>query len=221
MLIQTSAPRPLFDPSRYPKYLYIHTLAKAGVSHGAVFFNATTDPEHAKHEGKTLDPANEYPIEGEDGFQALEYVVPFWDLFQRKTNKPVLYDGKPASEQGVQVGSVKLARYCTNGFNITAKSAFRASPREYEEHTVALTVVMPVTGGGILRLADSFFDLSNSSFDPWAPNPTPRRNLEFDQVYNRTHKLTTSAINDRRAARVAAAEASMRADQRGLPEGKR
>lgn len=213
MLVQATTPRPFFDHSKHPQYLHVHTLRKVGVSKGEVFFSATVDPEHGTRDSKALDPMNEYPIEGAEGFMALEYVLPFWELFKKTPSMlKTRYDGKSAAEQGIAVGNVSLARFCTNGFQVTVKSAFRADSRTYAEHIVAFTILTPVTGGGILRLADCPFDLTNSTFDPWAPGPTgPTKNLELQEVYNRTHRLLgSSSIDARRAARVAEAEANMK-----------
>lgn len=189
MFIQASTPRPLFDASKHPQYIHIHTLRKMGVSTGEVFFSATVDPEHGTRQTKSLDPVNEYPIEGQEGLVALEYVLPFWELFQRtKSMLEAKYNGQNALEQGVRVGSVVHARYCTNGFQVTAKSAFRADSRTYEGHTVAFTIMTAVTGGGILRLADCPFDVANPEFDPWAAGPTVKKDPELQESYNRTHR---------------------------------
>ena len=211
MFVQATTPRPLFDHLRNPRYLHIHTLAKAGVSEGTVRFSGTTDPEFGKGDGVFIEPLNTYPIKGEDGFEVLEYALPFWRLFQRPDNfEEAIHDGSVVASADVSV-----VRYCTGGFGVVCKSAFRASPREYQEHTIAFKMIFPATGGGIIRLADCLFDISNQDFDPWAPDPTkrlgpgPSKDLELQISYNRTHKLSSSAIEDRRASRVAAAEASM------------
>lgn len=218
MLIQASTPRPIFDASKHPQYIHIHTLRKTGVSTGEVFFSATVDPEHGTRDSKSLDPVNEYPIDGQDGLVALEYVLPFWELFKRtKSMLEAKYNGRNALEQGIQVGSVGLARYCTNGFQVTAKSAFRADSRTYEGHTVAFTIMTAVTGGGILRLADCPFDLSNSTFDPWAPGPTVQKDPELQESYNRTHRALPAGADAKRAARIAEAEANARRNaERGV-----
>jgi hypothetical protein len=207
MLIQATAPRPIFDHSKHPQYLHIHTLRKFGVSRGEVFFIATVDPEHGTRGSKSLDPVNEYPIEGTDGFEALEYIVPFWELFKRTGSMAkTRYNGQSAMEQGIAVGSVKLARYCTNGFSVTIKSGFRSDRANYEEHTLALTILTPVTGGGILRLANCPYDIANPTFDPWAADPHPANNLELQAAFNRTHKLGNPSIEAKRLARIAEAE---------------
>lgn len=226
MLIQATTPRPVFDSSRHPQYIHIHTLQKAGVSDGAVIFFATTDPEHAKRDSKELDPVHQHPIEGAEGFGLLgaegfgllEYIVPFWELFQlAKTKKPQLYDGRPVGEQGgVAVGNVGLARYCTNGFQITVRSAFRASTYEYEQHVIALNIVTAVTGGGVIRVADCAFDIANPTFDPYASSPHHPKNLELGQAFNRTHRLAqgpNGRAAELRAARIAEAEANLRKNQ--------
>lgn len=226
MLIQVSTPRPLYDPSKYPEYIHIHTLRKAGVSKGEVFFMATVDPEHGTKDSKSLDPVNEYPIEGVEGFEALEFILPFWELFKRTAAMTkARYNGESAESQGIKVGSVAMTRYFTNGFQITAKSAFRADRTTYQEHIVAFTLMTPSSGGGILRLANCPFDIANPTFDPWAGNPHPPKNLELQDAFNRTHKLNTSSIEARRAARIAEAEANIKRNEelrhKALPEGRK
>lgn len=210
MLVQVTTPRPLFDPSKHPKHLHIHTLRQVGVSKGEVFFIATVDPEHGTKDSKSLDPVNVYPIEGAEGFEVLEYIVPFWEIFKpTKAMKRAQYNGSSAAEQGIKVGSVALARYFTNGFGITVKSAFRSQRTDYEEHVVSFTLLTPSSGGGILRLANCPFDIANPTFDPWAENPNPKKDPDLQVGFNRTHRLSTSSIESRRAARIAAAEADM------------
>ena len=223
MLIQTTTPRPVFDTSKHPRYIHIHTLAKAGISEGTVRLSGTIDPEFGKTDGVVIEPMRHYPIEGEEGFEALEHVLPFWRLFQRPD------DFQEARHDGVVVASadISIVRYCTPGFGVIIKSAFRASPRAYEEHTVALKLMFPATGGGVVRMGETHFDLANPTFDPWAPDPMKRlgttvhQDLDMLSAYNRTHKIgQSSAIDARRAARVAAAEASM-ASSGTLPSAER
>lgn len=221
MFIQASTPRPLFDASKYPQYVHIHTLRKVGVSTGEVFFIATVDPEHGTKQGKALDPVNEYPIEGQDGLVALEYVLPFWELFQRtEAMLNAKYNGRSALEQGIRVGSAAHARYFANGFQVTARSAFRADSRTYEESRVAFIIVSAVTGGGVLRLADCPFDVANPTFDPWAPGPTVKKDPELQDSYNRTHRALPAGADAKRAARIAEAEANARRNERLGPAPK-
>lgn len=203
MLVQATTPRPVFDPSRHPRYIYIHTLRKPGVSNGEVYFSGPTNPELGEQQGRPIEPVNVYPIEGQDGFQALEYVLPFFELFKEEDKKR----------------NLALVPFCSAGFPVTVKSAFRSTPQTYEEHTVAFKVLMPVTGGGVIRLSDCLFDLTNSSFDPWAPNPNPIRNLELADVYNRTHRLASSSDEARRLReeRIRSAEAGMALQMSGKP----
>lgn len=227
MLVQTTTPRPIFDHSKNPTYLYVHTLRKPGISAGTVFFAGPTDPEHGQHGTVELDPFQTWPIEGgEEGFEACEYILPFWRLFQRDPNaKPIMYDGRPVEESNVRAGSVRLTRYCTAGFGVVAHSAFRANPREYQEHTVSFKIIMPVTGGGILRLSDSFFDIANPTFDPWAADPRkqlPIGNPKYSEeqiAYSRTHRLDQSS-EARRQARLASVAAGTALTFEDTPENK-
>ena len=61
-------------------------------------------------------------------------------------------------------------------------------------------------------------DIANSTFDQWAPDPHPHKDLELQDSYNRTHRLgNRAAIDKRREERIRAAEASIAAEkQRNL-----
>lgn len=217
MLIQMGIPRPRFDIHEKPEHLYIHTLARLGVSSGGVIFNATTNPEHGVRQGRALDPIQKYLIEGEEGFEGYEYVLPFWELFQRKEVRKELMRTTGASGYG----SIGLVPFTTGGFIVNVQSAFRASPQHYEEHVLSFTILMPVTGGGILRLADCPFDLSNPTFNPYAPAPWSINNLETRDALNRAHKPHGASIDARRAERIRAAEASMAREVPALPQASR
>lgn len=212
MLVQLTTPRIIFDPSRHEHHIYIHTLSKPDVSTGAVLFTGTTDPEHGQVETRPLDPKEILPLDG--GLAVQIYVLPFWELFQGGP-KEVLHDGEM-----VRAADLKISRYCTAGFQVIAKSAFRASPRTYEEHKIGFTLVFPATGGGVIRLSDTFVDITNLTFNPWACNPDPlpeAAKAELRSTYARTHALPDgrSDIDARRKARIAAAEASMRNEAAG------
>lgn len=202
MFVQMTTPRPVFDAAKYPEYIYVHTLAKAGVSKGSVFFNATSNPEHGVREGREIDPVHEYPIEGDSGFQALEYIIPFFELFKPEDKNRNLH----------------LVPFCSAGFGVTMKSAFRANLQTYEERVVSFKVLMPVTGGGILRIADAQYDITNSTFDPWAPNPNKSRDLDMASVYSRVHRLTRRSGEDGllRARRIAEAEANQLVNEKSM-----
>ena len=232
MLVQATAPRILLKAHEYPKYIIVHTLAKRGVSNGSVIFGAYTiggrlppgsQPVEVQPQGSQaitpyrkavswnsdsvrLNPQQIYPIEGEEGFEVLEYALPFWELFRPEDMRR----------------NLALVPFCSGGFSVTARSAFRAEPRTYDERTFTFIMLMPVTGGGIVRLGDSMIDVGNPTFDPWAPNPkSPYKNLEMTDTYNRIFRLgDKSAIDERRAARIRAAEASMAAESghKALPE---
>lgn len=222
MLIEATTPRILIKVEGDP-YIRIHTLRKVGTSKGEVIFGAyatggrlppgagVPPPDTERGDAlalrssintnaRILEPDHIYDIEGEDGFQALEYTIPFWELFREEDKKRNMY----------------LVPFCSGGFSITARSAFRSDPRTYDERVFTAIVVMPVTGGGAIRIGNSEIDLSNPTFDPWAPDPRRSyKNLELQDIYNRTHQLgNQSAINERREARIRAAEASMEAERR-------
>lgn len=211
MLIQTAVPRTHLDLSRYPKYIHVHTLSKPGVSEGEVFFSGTKDPTIGEKAVRRLDPSTVYPLE--DGMEAYGYILPFWELFQAEPKKRGALT-KRARELNpgaiVAVNGRQLAKYATAGFHVTAKSAFRASTREYEERVVLFSLFAPVTGGGIIRLGDCLFDVSNPTFDYYAKEPTklkPDPDLQIS--YERTHKPLDSAKAKVRDQRILEAEASM------------
>lgn len=216
MLIQVGIPRPRFDVGQFPQHLVLHTLAKPGVSTGEVRLNGTIDPEHGVRGSRLLDPWRTYPIEGEQGFEGYEFVVPFWELFQRREVRRELLAETGASGYG----SLAMVPFVTGGFIVTAHSAFRATPTSYEENVLSLTVLMPVSGGGVLRLSDSRFDIANPTFDPYAPwHGIQRLNLEHQQALNRAHAGRSASLEARKAERVRAAEAAMAAEQKLLPSG--
>lgn len=217
MFVQATTPRPVFDSAKYPEYIYVHTLSKEGVSDGAVCFTFTSNPEFGKRESVSVYPHKEFPIEGEDRFFAREYVVPFWNHF-------------PPEDRN---RNLRYVTQFTAGFDIFIKSAFRVDTRTYQERALGFRVVSAVTGGGVVRLhrvsqtrtvwerlteeeEPEFldFDIANSAFDPWAAQPSKIYDEDMALVYNRTHKLggRSSDINARRAARIAEAEANMRAN---------
>jgi hypothetical protein len=242
MLIQATSPRIVLNSAEDPKHICVHTLRKQGVSKGEVLFGAFATggrlppgseegatwqerlhqagrrleleehldgnrqdltvyrhaPVRRDSNARILEPQEVYQIEGEEGFQALVYVLPFWELFREEDKNH----------------NLKLVPFCTGGFSVTVRSAFRSDPRTYDEHVLTFLIMMPVTGGGIIRLGDTPTDISNSTFDPWAPDPKrPWKNLELQDAYNRTHRLgDRPAIDKRREERIRAAEASMAAE---------
>lgn len=205
MFVQATTPRPVLDGARFPEYVYIHTLAKPGVSEGAVFFSSTSNAEYGKKDGKRLEPVSVFPIEGDEGFQAMEYILPFFELFLPEDKKR----------------NLRMVPFCSAGFGVVVKSAFRMDSRTFAERTVSFHIQCPVTGGGILRLSDCPFDVTNPTFDPWAVSPVKTKASVDDTllVYKRTFgSLPSSASSSLRAARIAQAEASAMANTRGLPE---
>lgn len=211
MLIQLTTPRPVLDHSEYPAYVHIHVITKAGVSDGKVLFSSMKDPEYGTYDTRTLDPTHTMPLNASDGVGVIVYVLPFWELFKAEDEKRNLY----------------MVPFCTAGFKVSANSAFRASPHTYESRALAFTILMPVTGGGIIRLANSEFDITNPSFNPWAPNPTfyPAQVAELQDGYNRTHKIrgkkVVPALSSPQSPRLPPAGSSLPKgwDTQMLPDG--
>ncbi len=196
MLLQATTPRPLLNLDRFPEHVRIYTLRKVGISEGEVLFFVTADIESGEKMTIPLNPLTEVPIEGEPGFMALDYVLPF-----NRVHEAVGRD-------------TAMALVGAAGFNVTVKSAFRADPRTYLERTMTFSLHMPVTGGGYIRLADSPWDIGNPTLNPKAPMPDGALDPDLSLVFNRVHKLpsNSSEAEKRRAARLAQASASISAE---------
>jgi hypothetical protein len=119
------------------------------------------------------------------------------------------------------VSGLELVALSTSGYKVTVRSAFRSDRMTYEERVIGLTLLFPVTGGGVVRLSDSLFDISNPTLDPKKPVPGRVCDETISIAFNRAHKVlsqgTQDAIEARRKARIAEAEANMKANARGLP----
>lgn len=229
MLIQVTTPRVLINLLDSPEHIRIHTLRRPGTSSGEVFFNAASDPEHGKRMTVPLEPYDVLPIEGFEGFEVLEYYLPFDTLYG--TKKRAEYDearilaslNKPPKQVHVDQKSdhltdLQLSRIGASGFFGIAKSAYRSENSKYEERIFNFSLNFPVTGGGILRIANVDHDFVNSTFNPRAH--TPKKNGPNEDLliaYNRTHKPMDSGAEARRRQRIQEAEANVRANTRGLP----
>lgn len=232
MLIQTSSPRPIIGLQEHPQHVVIHTLRRFGVSTGEVLFNMNTDIEHGTRMTAPLEPYEVFPIEGEPGFEACEYYLPFDVIFG--TGRQVYNEHDIAENQNNALAKrvnlekkdprrdTLMALHAASGISVIAKSAFRSEGSQYEERVFNCQFFFPITGGGILRVAGSMFDVLNPTFDPKAPIPEKAHyaNRTLLEAFNRTHKAPNSAIEERKRQRIAQAEASMRAEQRGLPPKK-
>ena len=219
MLIQVSSPRPMVTLADSPPFIRIQTLKKAGVSTGDV---ALVMGENRME----VDPYCVYPIDGESGFEALDFYLPFWRVFG--TQKAVYDEAAIAANiqrgsfKRVSVGApdyndrltdTKLALLGAGGYHIIAKSAHRLEGAVYAQRVFNFTIHCPVTGGGMIRIAGSPVDIANPTFDPKAK--TPEKSTHADPVlleaFNRTHRLRTPEIEERKRQRIAEAEASVRA----------
>ncbi len=234
MLIQTTSPRPMVKPEDSPEHIRIHTLRKPLVSTGEVTF--VIGDKRIE-----VEPLVTYPIEGLAQFEALEYYLPFWRVFG--TEKPTYDENRirdnierknfqridmttkdkllPQSSGDLpeKLTGVQLALLGSTGYNVIAKSAFRTEGATYEERIMNFTIHCPVTGGGMIRIANCPIDISNPTFNPYAPYPESRfKDLVLLEAFNRTHRLRTSDIDERRRKRIAEAEANMKANERALAE---
>lgn len=241
MLIQTSSPRPILNASESPQHIKIHTIRRAGISSGQVYFNFTTDFEHGEKMTTPLVPYEVFPIEGEPGFEALEYFLPFSTIYgteravydeerllhqlQPKPSTALTKRNDPNNKRTETINvpqtrprDMQLALLGASGFNVIARTAYRVEGSRYEERIFNCIILAPVTGGGIIRVVGSDFDISNPTFDPKTPLPKQTSpNLELRNAFNRTHKPTSPDIEDRKRRRIAEAEANMKATERGLP----
>lgn len=229
MLIQTSSPRPILNVAESPEHIKIHTLRRPGISTGEVFFNVTKDFEHGVRETVPLEPYEVFPIEGAPGFEAMEYYLPFDKLFG--TEKRAEYDearimaslALPSKRVNVDkpkdhLTDTQLALLGASGFHCIARTAYRTETTQYEERIFNFSIHCPVTGGGIIRVANSVFDVTNPTFNPRATMPTREyQNLTLLNAFNRTHRVITSDIEERRRQRIASAEANMRVNEKALP----
>ncbi len=239
MLIQVTSPRPMINTADSPKHVRIHTMRKHKVSTGTVTF--------VVHEKQIdVEPSCVYPIQGEAGFEALDYYLPFWNVFG--TNRPEYNEDKIRSNieaeafhrvdvtdkgkkpihtkllvtdtdapppERERLTGVELAILGSTGYHVIVKSAYRTEGAAYEERIFNFTIHCAVNGAGMIRIANSPVDIANPTFDPYAPEPSPRRDLVLLEAFNRTHKPRTDDIEARKRARIAEAEANMR-----LHEGK-
>jgi hypothetical protein len=214
MLVQASAPRLVFDMNDHPKHVRIHTLRKLGVSDGSVLFSYVADLVAGVPTAVTLEPHVVYPIEGEDGFEMAEFFLPFEPLFKVDPSVKRLAQSKYEAEAVAPIG---LASIVASGFTVTLRSAYRSEHTTYAERVVGFKLIFPMTGGGIIRLADSPFDLANPTFSPGAALPRAVRDPVTLNAFNRTHAMLPQgqrgAIEQRRKARIAEAEASERANK--------
>lgn len=205
MLYQASTPRHMINMLEYPEHIVIFTLRRHGVSEGQVLLSYHDNFEDGVEAEVPLTFTRQIPI-GEFSraapFEALEYVVPFWDLADRHGR-----------------------RGASSGFSIQVRSAYRAGA-QYLERRQNFWTSFPVNGGGVVRFGGMPLDIANPTLNPRAPLPlegpddesvrdtlreegdlrrTSTSNLSI--AYNRVHTSAdrvTVAIADRlRASRVA------------------
>lgn len=236
MLIQATSPRPIFNASENPQHIRIHTLRKMKVSKGEV---ALVLGEKRIE----VEPVVAYPIQGEADFEALEYFLPFWKVFGPKpvydenairrniesnsfkrvhadAKKDKLLVGKDGEGQIEKLTGVQLALLGAAGYAVVIKSGYRTEGASYEERTMNLTIHCPVNGGGIIRIANCPLDIANPTFDPHEPmTENKRQDLVLLEAFNRTHRLRTDDIEERKRKRIADAEANMRSNDKQLGEG--
>ena len=236
MLIQTSSPRPMVNTADSPAHVRIHTLRKYKVSKGEVTFVIG-------EKQVDVEPLAVYPISGEAGFEALEYYLPFSNVFG--TKRPA-YDEAAIrenieSEQFQRVDTtrkdkllplvsgelpekltgVQLAIVGSTGYHVICRSAYRTEGAAYEERTFNFTIHCPVSGGGMVRIAGCPVDIANPTFDPYAAIPESRhKDLVLLEAFNRTHKPRTDDIEERKRKRIAEAEANIKANERALEDKK-
>ena len=240
MLIQASSPRPVVNVAESPTHVRIHTLRKANVSSGEVLL-VIGDRQIP------VEPSVVYQL-GESGFEALDCYLPFWRVFGKKPvydenailsriqrNDPHRVNLTPDSGESdklvlkkdetppERLTGVQLALLGAGGYHVIVKSSYRSEGAVYEQRVLNFTIHCPVNGGGIVRIADFPVDIANPTFDPYAPEPEAKKDYNLQIAFERTHKLRTSDIEERRRKRIADAEANIRANENGLgaPSGNR
>lgn len=232
MMIQATTPRVALNVLESPEHIKVYTLRRLGISTGEVFFNLTTNPEMGERVTGAIEPYEAFPIEGAEGFEALEYYLPFDALYG--TEKRAEYDEarilkslttpKTSSRtlssdpKTRPFSDIQLARLGAGGFMGIIRSAYRSEGNVYAERIINFSINFPVTGGGIFRVADAAYDIINSTFNPRAPIPrkkAPNRDLLL--AFNRTHRPISSSAADLKRRRIQEAEASMKEHDRQLP----
>jgi hypothetical protein len=229
MLIQATSPRPMLNATESPQHIRIHTLRKLKVSKGEV----TLVLGEKQIE---VEPYEVYPIDGEPQFEALEYFLPFWRVFgtekptynetkireniEHERFKRVRADAQKDKLLGTpeKLTGVQLAMLGSTGYHIIVRSAYRTEGATYEERIANFTIHCPVNGGGMIRMANCPIDIANPTFDPYAADPGKSRgkDLVLLEAFNRTHKLRTADIEERKRKRIAEAEANIQANERAL-----
>ena len=238
MLIQTTSPRPMINTADSPENIRIHTLRKLGISTGEVTFILG-------EKRMAVEPYATYPINGEADFEALDFYLPFDNVFG--TKKPVYDENairdriertdfsspRGTSDKLAKVGSgerhpdrltgIQLALLGASGYTVIARSAYRTEGAVYEERILNFTIHCPVNGGGMVRIANVPFDIANPTFNPHAETPkkAKHKDLTLLEAFNRTHRPRTDAIEERKRKRIEEAEANLRANQGKLLGGKR
>lgn len=196
MLLQASLPRPLVKMDEFPANLVVLTLARGGVSNGSVTMGFMTDTESGERARIDVEAARVFPIDGEDGFQAFEYILPVDRLVAAHGNLSIVYG--------------------TVGVEVFVRSAYRSSAAAYAEHRIGFSAHFPITGGGYIRMWNAPFDMGNPGFDPKATTPSigsaneearlPGQRMATENMvlaFNRTHKVerNTDLVTLRRRIR--------------------
>lgn len=220
MLVQATTPRPIFNAVESPEHVRIQTLRKPDVSEGIVRFSYVGDLVAGTPTTVVLEPHLVYPLEGQKGFEVLEYYLPFEKAFAvspKVAKQMVKYEASG-------VASIALAPLMANGFTVVVFSAFRADRTVYEQRTISFKLLFPITGGGVLQVSDSFVDIANPTFNPRAPIPKPSLSRDVQVGFNRVHHVVPAAeqakIEARRRARIEEAEANIRANSTKSLSGK-
>jgi hypothetical protein len=224
----------MINASESPEHFRIHTLRKMGVSSGEVVLVLG-------EKRMEVEPYCTYPISGEDDFEALDYYIPFDNVFGPKkpvydedairknietkqfkrldvTHRKILPGGGLEAVPGERLTGVQLAILGATGYHVIARSAFRTEGASYEERIFNFSIHCPVNGGGMIRIANAPVDIANPTFNPHAVTPkrAEHKDLVLLEAFNRTHKPRTDAIEERRRKRIEEAEANVRSNERTL-----
>lgn len=216
MLIQVSSPRPIFSLEKHPQHVVLHTLQMSGVSSGSVLINMNVNVETGERVTTEVEPYQVFPIE--TGMAALEYYLPFDVIFgtRQMTAVPTGTSNALVSrlqpEGGFRPRDTMMALLVASGVSIIARSAHRTFSNQYEERVLNFQLHFPVTGGGIVRVADSFFDILNPTFNPKAllPEPQAEPDPTLLNAFRRTHYGLGPSAAKKKAERLAQLESSLK-----------
>lgn len=146
MLFRLDNPRLVMNAQEFPENMVMYCLAYADCV-GDLVVNYV-DTSNGRRVTEPISPLRSLNIF--DGMNVNEYVVPFYRLVDNLGRR----------------GS-------TGGFNLVARSSYRAAGATYDMRVLNVTMIFPVIGGGIIRVqaAGQDWDIANPTFNPQSRVP--------------------------------------------------